>query len=699
MDERNLDPLSRLRNTLREGTENTGLMIRKLQTFEQDLDTVEMDLRPLEESTRDYIVAKDNISKTLLEFGKTYEYFRIAADVKHIADRPYSKEKSREMFDALDRLSKAKDFFQKHNEMRSATSLLESVENTLGKIVTNCVIEVKKHVERAGSSVTIVQENNEDDKYVVANPIDDHILNHIQSITEVLDGLDVHDHLKVCASLREKQMLKDLSKQKDLRSDDWAAISKTDSPYSIRTNHPLQQYLAFVAELLQGELELWGVLFSMSASGMKIFTDNCIKVIEEIQELMLPHLEDNLSQSVSAVHKNNIFLIRLDMLDAFMMSYSQIYEICKPDFRHESEASLCITAARNALVDSCLGGIGQLLLSSRDAGPTLEPKTKTSQGVTKANKGHRKTAEFSSTNAGEKCDLLLITSDIVHCCTELLQFGKPFIGRFGQLARDIGLNVPMEANSHSQLIFSLLENIKLNLQDRADGIAAAVMVMASTSTQSTLNFTLSSQKKAGNTLFGMGRDIDAAAHTSKLYEAGDKEAELSVMTGCQHLFLANNFGRILDFLIEQKDALCRCIDSHLVEEYTESVENILTKSLSNFCTTIAETLSMSQKDSADFQAKHAASSSDKTTAGRLVKAKFSIFNSGLEALLNQQGAWRVSSSALREDVGKQLATTIVPIYSEFYNRFKDTGFSKRHADQYIKFIPEDVQTILVKFFG
>jgi hypothetical protein len=108
---------------------------------------------------------------------------------------------------------------------------------------------------------------------------------------------------------------------------------------------------------------------------------------------------------------------------------------------------------------------------------------------------------------------------------------------------------------------------------------------------------------------------------------------------------------------------------------------------------------MSQKDSADFQAKHAASSSDKTTAGRLVKAKFSIFTSGLEALLNQQGAWRVSSSALREDVGKQLATTIVPIYSEFYNRFKDTGFSKRHADQYIKFIPEDVQTILVKFFG
>lgn len=40
--------------------------------------------RPIEESTAGYIVAKQNISNTLLEVGKTFEYFKIASEVKNI---------------------------------------------------------------------------------------------------------------------------------------------------------------------------------------------------------------------------------------------------------------------------------------------------------------------------------------------------------------------------------------------------------------------------------------------------------------------------------------------------------------------------------------------------------------------------------------------------------------------------------------
>ena len=71
---------------------------------------------------------------------------------------------------------------------------------------------------------------------------------------------------------------------------------------------------------------------------MRIFLDLCHAVIDEIKERMTPFLEESAYNSQSKrlqVHQNNVFLIRLDMLDAFMMYYHSMYEVCKPDFRKE----------------------------------------------------------------------------------------------------------------------------------------------------------------------------------------------------------------------------------------------------------------------------------------------------------------------------------------------------------------------------
>jgi len=181
-----LDPSSKLRKALQEGRANTELMIEKLQAFEGQLDGIESDLRPLQDGTQKYTVAKENISKTLLECGKTYEYFRIANEVKPIANAAYSREKSKDIYDALERLSKAKTFFEKHREMRSSTGMLNGVDSMMVMLEDKCVHEVVKHMAKVGSTVvTKTGGKGEPDHYTIINPVPEAVQRDIQGITEV----------------------------------------------------------------------------------------------------------------------------------------------------------------------------------------------------------------------------------------------------------------------------------------------------------------------------------------------------------------------------------------------------------------------------------------------------------------------------------------------------------------------------------
>ena len=107
---------------------------------------------------------------------------------------------------------------------------------------------------------------------------------------------------------------------------------------------------------------------------------------------------------------------------------------------------------------------------------------------------------------------------------------------------------------------------------------------------------------------------------------------------------------------------------------------------------------MLQSDALAFDERYE-STTDKSASGRLIKARFSAFNSGLEALLAQQGAWRISSASLRNDMGKQLADTVIPSYTRFYEQYSTVNFSKRHMDQYVRFTADDARLILLRFFG
>jgi Exo70 exocyst complex subunit len=71
----------------------------------------------------------------------------------------------------------------------------------------------------------------------------------------------------------------------------------------------------------------------------------------------------------------------------------------------------------------------------------------------------------------------------------------------------------------------------------------------------------------------------------------------------------------------------------------------------------------------------------------------------MDALLAQQGEWRISASVLREHLAAQLLERILPMYSQFYNTYSAVKFSKRHASDYLRFPPQDVDKILKGFFG
>lgn len=76
-----------------------------------------------------------------------------------------------------------------------------------------------------------------------------------------------------------------------------------------------------------------------------------------------------------------------------------------------------------------------------------------------------------------------------------------------------------------------------------------------------------------------------------------------------------------------------------------------------------------------------------------------VFNSGMDALLLQQGEWRISSPDLRSHMGALLASHVVPTWTSFFNANSTVPFSKKHLKEYLRFPPHDVQQILSHFFG
>lgn len=119
--------------------------------------------------------------------------------------------------------------------------------------------------------------------------------------------------------------------------------------------------------------------------------------------------------------------------------------------------------------------------------------------------------------------------------------------------------------------------------------------------------------------------------------------------------------------------------------------------MNSFCEGIAVALGVDSQGMVDFQSSYVSESS--TNQQRLLKSKFMIFNTGMDALLSQQGEWRVSSSVLRESLSLALVEKVLSTYQPFFTTFSTVKFSKKHMDEYLKYNPAQVENHLKNFFG
>ena len=81
----------------------------------------------------------------------------------------------------------------------------------------------------------------------------------------------------------------------------------------------------------------------------------------------------------------------------------------------------------------------------------------------------------------------------------------------------------------------------------------------------------------------------------------------------------------------------------------------------------------------------------------ILQDKFANFNKELDELAGIQKFFAVPDSKLRDRLRKEIIKMVVPQYTTFHSKYLKISFSK-NPEKYIKYSPEEVTSILDKFF-
>lgn len=678
--------LAQLKDTIHGYKYNTTLMLSRLQRFEERLANIDTKMRPIQVTTENYSKAKENIASTLQEVSKTYEFFRIAADVKVIINQGYKPTTQKHFFEALGRLSQAKKFFEDHREIKSSMTVLMTIDTLLRNAVMQCVAELERLLVPLGKTVEV----DDDGNYQVINPLSASISAELKSLFALFDKHNQKLHYEVYQGIRIAQVKAELQAEEDAHASDWATLEE-DVPY-IKGSHPLQRFLSLAYEMLRGELQLWSnSLNPANPQAVQVFAAICDATVMEIQRLLIPMLLDDEQEHSSnfIIRQANSLLIRLEMLDMYNSKYDDMLEICRPELGKPSHASVTLTALRDAMVEACVDSINVLLSSSSDSGDPIDVENNS-----EFKKSFKQGEIIAIANPGESCDLHPITGNVLHCCKELRVFGAVY-SRVCELVSEIGAthcNFPyMYASDLPDLVTSLVDNLFDALQQRADRYNVIVPPNAA-------------KKRAGENSYFFW---PTKAYDSAGSGLDAKHARASVAKARRHLFLANNMYSLYVYCTEMQklhsialsDGAPLPVIVNDLDRVLRDVEAILVSSQNDLCYSVAAALGVLPDDISFFQQTYAQKRADKKAVEKLLKTKFSAFNCGMDALLAQQGEWRVTSLELRENISAQLVEQIVPIWTSFFNTFSATQFSKKHMKEYLRFPPHDVNGIIKHYFG
>ncbi|GAU12041.1 hypothetical protein TSUD_00050 [Trifolium subterraneum] len=83
---------------------------------------------------------------------------------------------------------------------------------------------------------------------------------------------------------------------------------------------------------------------------------------------------------------------------------------------------------------------------------------------------------------------------------------------------------------------------------------------------------------------------------------------------------------------------------------------------------------------------------------QILRERFKCFNSMFEEIHKTQSSWIVSDEQLQSELRVSICSLVIPAYRSFMGRFKHHLESGKHVDKYIKYHPDDLETLIDDFF-
>ncbi|KAA8532232.1 hypothetical protein F0562_032265 [Nyssa sinensis] len=82
----------------------------------------------------------------------------------------------------------------------------------------------------------------------------------------------------------------------------------------------------------------------------------------------------------------------------------------------------------------------------------------------------------------------------------------------------------------------------------------------------------------------------------------------------------------------------------------------------------------------------------------VLKERFKNFNTMFDEIYKTQATWVVSDDQLQSELRVSISAVVIPAYRSFLGRFRQYLESGRQVDKYIKYQPEDIETLIEELF-
>ena len=82
----------------------------------------------------------------------------------------------------------------------------------------------------------------------------------------------------------------------------------------------------------------------------------------------------------------------------------------------------------------------------------------------------------------------------------------------------------------------------------------------------------------------------------------------------------------------------------------------------------------------------------------VLKERFKVFNAMFDEIHKTQSTWIVSDEQMQSELRVSIAALVIPAYRSFFGRYKQHIDSGRHTDKYVKYQPEDIESVIDDLF-